>query len=148
MYVDLKIPVNGLMTEDVIFLHPNQIATAVDEIFKSRSIHHIPVLDDDHKPIGIISKSDYYMLLGRKTIFNVKKESFNNREFLASLLVEEIMNKDVMCIDWEAPLENVAKIFLENIVHAMPVTRDGKLIGIITSHDILKYMMSAHKVLN
>lgn len=59
---------------------------------------------------------------------------------MRSLLVREVMVKQVAKLRPEDKIELAADIFRENLFHAMPVVdNDGKLKGIVTTFDLLNY---------
>lgn len=132
--------VADIMSEDVIYLLPNERMTRVRTIFEEYPIHHIPIVDDDGMLVGILSKSDYLTLLDFVTLFNTKKAQRSNDKLLESLIVEEVMTPKVMTVTADVSLSYAAEILLENIFHALPVVDDQKrLVGILTSHDLLRH---------
>ena len=137
--VDLTRLVSEIMTTDLITIHPKEAMTEVERIFKSNDIHHIPVVDEDYAIVGIISKSDYLRTLHGLTLFKVSKAESYNTAMLRSLLVEEVMTKQIAHIRPDAPLSLAADMLLENLFHALPVVENNKLVGILTSFDLLKY---------
>ena len=57
-----NINIKEIMTSEVISVSPNDNMTVVDEIFKKNNIHHIPVVDNNGKIVGLISSTDYNKL--------------------------------------------------------------------------------------
>ena len=135
-----KIPVRHIMTSEVHFVGPNALGVEIKEIFDGSNFHHIPVVDDRQIVVGIISRLDYNMLLDHFTIFSVERAEVSNRQFLSAIIASEIMRKQVSVITAEDDMNEVARIFLENLIHCLPVVdKSGKLVGIVTAHDVLKY---------
>ena len=135
-----KIPVRHIMTSEVLFVGPNALGTEIKEIFDGSNIHHIPVVDDHQIVVGIISRLDYNMLLDHFTIFSVERAEISNRQFLSAIIASEVMRKQVSVITADDDMNVVVKIFLENLIHCLPVVdKSGKLVGIVTAHDVLKY---------
>ena len=59
---------------------------------------------------------------------------------MRSLLVKEVMSKQVATLGPEDTLELAAGFFRENMFHALPVVdEDNMLIGIVTTYDLLNY---------
>jgi len=136
---DKSLTVGSIMTTQVLSVAPDDTMNKVQAIFQEHHIHHIPVVDKD-KVVGIISYSDYLKLLHGFTIFNTQKSEEYNDAIMRSLLVREVMVKQVAKLRPEDKIELAADIFRENLFHAMPVVdNDGKLKGIITTFDLLNY---------
>lgn len=129
-----------IMTREVFFVHPNDTMQRVDEIFKMHNIHHVPVIDGESHVVGIISKSDYLKILHGFTLFKTAKSEEYNKAILRSLLVEEVMTKQVAALSPDDTVDVAAGYFRENLFHAIPVVdRQKKLVGIVTTFDMLNF---------
>jgi len=58
---------------------------------------------------------------------------------LEPFVIQEIMTRDVVSIDPEATAQMAASLMVEMKFGALPVARNGKLLGIITETDLLRY---------
>ena len=130
------------MTTDIISVEPLMLMTKVAEIFESNTFHHIPVVDNG-KPVGIISKHDYYMLLGSRT--KLKMEDFEkfNKRWLQALTVRDVMTVNPLCLNPDDLMLSTLDVFLENRHHAILICEKEKLVGIITPFDLLRILKSA-----
>lgn len=138
--IDRTATIATIMTRNVFFVHPNDTMQRVDELFNANNIHHIPVIDDESKVVGIISKADYLKILHGFTLFKTEKSKEYNKAILRSLLVSEVMTKQVASLYPDDTVEIAAGYFRENLFHAIPVVdRQKKLVGIITTFDMLNY---------
>ena len=144
---DKTTTVGQIMTTPVITVSPDDTMSKVQDIFRMNNIHHIPVVDKG-KVVGIISKSDYFRLLHGFTLFRTEKSNEYNDAIMRSLLVGEVMTKQVATLNPEDSLEMAAGFFRENLFHALPVVDKGKLVGIITTFDLITYAFSEYGVLN
>lgn len=118
----------------------------VDLIFETHPIHHIPVVEDE-QVVGMISKSDYFQILHGFTLFKAPVSKTYNEAVLRSLLVREVMTKQVACLKPEDTLAKAADYFRENLFHAMPIVDDqGKLRGILSTYDLLTHCFSGASV--
>ena len=70
--MDVQTKVSAVMTKEVISIHTQDAMTKVAVLFRTHRIHHLPVVDDDNKVLGIVSKEDYLLLCDHFTMF--KKE--------------------------------------------------------------------------
>lgn len=127
------------MTDQVISVKENTSLLEVQDIFSTHDFHHIPVVDHDGKVVGIISRLDYHLILDHFTIFRVDKARRTNAHFLGALIAGDVMSKNVAVINPDSQVEEANRIFLENLMHALPVVENGQLVGIVTTHNLLSY---------
>lgn len=129
-----------IMTEDVIIVHPNDTMDVVQDVFNRNNIHHIPVINEKHEVVGIISKGDYLLLCDHLTLFRRDLNQQNDLRFFKSLLVEEVMTKQVAKLRERDTIYMAAAFFRENLFHAIPIVDEhNKLKGIVTTFDLLNY---------
>ena len=131
--------VRSIMTDQVKSVHINTGLLAIKDIFETNDFHHIPVLDDENKVVGMISRLDYHLVLDHFTIFRVDKAGRTNDRFLGALIAKDVMTKNLATISPDTDIVEANKVFLENLLHALPVVEHGQLIGIVTTHDVLKH---------
>jgi CBS domain-containing protein len=132
-----------VMTQTVICLQPRDTMDKVDQIFKTRNIHHIPVVEDQ-KVVGMISKSDYHQILHGFTLFKAPVSKTYNEAVLRSLLVREVMTQQVITLHPEDGLETAADHFRKNLFHAIPIVdAEGKIMGILSTYDLISFCFSS-----
>jgi len=117
--------VSTIMIKNLITLTPESTLAEVSEIFSTRKIHHIPVLDNDVL-VGLITLYD----LWRK---NALHESYSD------IKVQEVMSKKLIKLEPDDKIGTAAELFLDNRFHALPVVQGDRLVGLITTFDVLKY---------
>lgn len=118
--------VSTIMTKELITVHPDDKLSMVLEAFKTKKIHHLPVIEDG-KLVGLITTSDLMWL---------------NRSFddYSSVQVSDVMTRKLATLEPSAKIGTAAEIFLENWFHALPIVDENELlVGIVTSFDILRY---------
>jgi acetoin utilization protein AcuB len=64
-------------------------------------------------------------------------------DLLSATKVEEAMTRNVITVQEEDPLEDAARILVDNKISSLPVMRGDQLVGMITGIDILRTMMDA-----
>ncbi len=133
-------PLSEIMTKDLITLGPNDTLEVVDFIFNNNEFRHIPVINDAGRIIGIISKSDYFLLCSGMTLVNKEAGEKKNHRFFRTLLAEEVMKKDLVTLSPNTKVSVAAGIFKENLFHAIPIVdEDHTLMGMISTIDLLNY---------
>ena len=135
------ISISDVMTREVITLNPKDTFDKAEELFQKNNIHHLPVVDDDKKVLGMISKSDYLSLSDRFSLFSKSLGEKINKSYFSSLLCEEVMRSPAVCVSHDSALSVAIGIFQENLFHALPITDDEKkLVGILSTFDVLNYL--------
>ncbi|HHJ50574.1 MAG TPA: CBS domain-containing protein [Phaeodactylibacter sp.] len=119
---------SSIMTTDVFTVKPDDTLAHVHDILLNKRFHHLPVVDDNNKLLGII------------TSYDLMKPGVSPEKF-AETPVKEVMTSRVASLRPEELIGGAARVFLENLFHGLPITDDdGKLVGIVTTHDVLKYV--------
>lgn len=135
---DITTRVEQIMTNDVIVLSPNDPLAKAKEVMESHNIHHLPVVDSDNNLLGILSNVEINTIKDWTDKFKNNGFEKSHRLF-GSLLAKDVMIKDVYFIDPKMSLYRIATIFNENAFHCLPVVEDGKLKGIVTPLDLIRY---------
>jgi predicted transcriptional regulator len=128
-------PVSTIMTTNVISVAERDRLTTVRDIFKEHAIHHIPVTRSG-KVVGIISRED--LLLFMKGLGENTLEKIINETRLNNYNVEVIMTRGVGKLEPTDRINVALDIFAKNLFRALPVVEDDKLVGIVTTFDIIK----------
>ena len=130
-------PVAAIMTKSLITVHPDDRYSKVEDVFRAHNIHHIPVVDQGNKLVGIVSKTDLHTLLDKLTGHTSGKAY--HEKLLSSMQIGEFMTLNPLVIEPEDTIGLAADIILSNKLHALPVVDDGTLVGLITNHDLLAF---------
>lgn len=132
-----RTPVSTIMTSDVVTLnHTHDLETA-EKLFKQHNIRHIPVVSGE-TIIGMLSYSD----LLRISFADATSEEDKNVDTVVynMFTIEQVMAKNVTSISPSDTIKDAAKILSQKEFHALPVIDNGKLIGIVTTTDLINYL--------
>jgi len=134
--------VSDIMTRKVITVPPDYSVERAVQLFQQRGIRHLPVLDGSQL-VGIVSERDLVRALEplrakKKKLLNVGGLFF----LLEPLEVKEIMSKDVISVPPDVSVQYAAASMVVSRLGALPVVADGKLVGIVTDTDLLRYLAS------
>ena len=135
--MNYETPVKVIMSRRIVSLKASDSFDAVKKIFRENDFHHIPIVDDKGEVQGIISKENWLRDLRNITLETSGK--IWTKRYYDSLTAGELMTPKPMIFDPEDTVKQAANIFMANLFHALPIVEDGQLIGIITTHDLLKY---------
>lgn len=143
--MNLLAPISTIMTHEIISLGPEDSLKSVENIFKAHKIHHIPVIDSD-KLVGMVSKSDYLFF---KRGFNDNSIDLKVDLFrLKTHKVRDIMIKKLAILEPGDKINIALEIFKENLFHAIPIVTEGKVVGMLTSYDIIKHLADSKGAIN
>ena len=122
--------VKGEMTLRVAFVLESDKIDKAFETMKVLNMHHVPVVRD-RKVIGMLSDRDILLHAHLK----------NGATVVPDKLVSEVMGKRLVMCNPETSIATVAEMMLSQHIHALPVVdKDGKLVGIITSSDLIRIL--------
>jgi CBS domain-containing protein len=129
--------VSHLMTSDIETIAPDLTLKALGQLLSTRHFRHLPVLDNGQL-VGIISRTDYDQVMVGLQLAHRSEEEID--EILETTFASKLMTVDVKTVTPDTTTEQVMKIFRDVSFHALPVMEDGKLVGIISHHDVFYYV--------
>jgi acetoin utilization protein AcuB len=113
----------------------------VDDALKrmrEEKVRRFPVVDKKGKLVGIVSDKDLlYAAPSPATSLSIYELHY----LYSRITIKEVMTHKVITVDENAPLEEAARIMVDNKVGGLPVMRGVELVGIITETDIFKTFM-------
>jgi acetoin utilization protein AcuB len=105
---------------------------------REEKVRRFPIVDDEGKLVGIVSDKDLlYAAPSPATSLSIYELHY----LYSRITVEQVMTRNVITVEEDDPLEEAARIMIDNKVGGLPVMRKGKLVGIITETDIFKTFM-------
>ncbi len=124
-------------TTELVKVAPDESVQGIQQIFESHDFHHLPVVERGEKLIGIISKEDF-LKVAYVLSLNTTGPTYSQKEY-QRLRAKDIMTAFPMTLDPDDTIGLAADIFLANKFHALPIVEDDQLMGLITSHDLLRF---------
>ncbi len=135
------VTVENVMVKNVVTVRNHDIMTVVANIFDNQSFNHLPVVDAGERVVGIVSRHDYNQLQHHFSKMLFKEARQSNERLFAALTVKEVMTKNPVCLEVNSSLKEVFDLLINNRYHSVLVMDSGKLAGIITPADLLKWAM-------
>ena len=126
------------MERDVITVKVTDPLKEIFNIFDQIKIRHIPVISGNTL-VGMVSYSD--VAVHRKGYDPEDDEGNENNPLLNTTVVRDYMNANPITVRHDQTILETAEIFASSAFHAMPVTDNHMLKGIITTTDIIKYFI-------
>ena len=143
--MNLLAPVSSIMTKNLVTLKSNDSIATAAEVFKTKKVHHIPVVDNG-KLVGMLSKSDY--LFFRRGFLNNQDDEKIEEIRMQNYEVSFIMSKVIATLESSDRINVTLDIFKENMFHAIPIVDNGQLCGMVTTYDIIKNLAEDKTAVN
>lgn len=133
-----KAPISMIMTTPVITLNKTDSLEAAERLFKVNHIRHIPVVEG-HVIIGMLSYTD----LLRLSFADVDYDNDDMSDVMVYNMfsIEQVMNKNIVSVSSSNSIKEVAEILASKEFHALPVVDNNALVGIVTTTDLIKYLL-------
>jgi CBS domain-containing protein len=132
---------------DIMTLHPKKVnpETSLDEVARlllSSTFTGVPVVDQEERPVGVISQSDLIYKAGMPMRLGLLAESDQQKvglvlEKLAPKKAQEVMNRPAITIEQDKLVTDAVNLMLKKQVKRLPVTdAGGKLVGMLSRLDV------------
>ncbi len=129
--------VDKIMTNKVVTVFETATFSEIKRVFDTHHFHHLPVLDFNNQLKGMISKEDLAKASYILTL-NTTGKTYTTKEF-DYISAKDIMSSYPVFLTPDDEIDLAADVFLSNKLHALPILDDGRLVGIVTTHDLLRF---------
>lgn len=135
-------PISKIMTRELVTLTLNDDLYKAEKLFRKHHIRHIPIVNGD-KIIGILSLSDLQRIsfLDGYDANEIKIDT----AIYDMLSIEQVMVKNPVKVKASIAIKSVVEILAKNEFHALPVVENGNLVGIVTTTDLLRYLLNQYE---
>jgi len=133
--------VRHIMTSPVITLFAEQTLPLADDVMRLKHLRHLPVVDDNGRLVGLVSHRDIL----RAQISSLSGLTANERNARQSdVKVLQLMTRDVWTAGLDAFASAAGQTLLDHKFGCLPVVdAAGRLVGIITERDYLRFAVKA-----
>jgi len=126
--------IRQIMTSEVFTVTESQNLNDAARLMWEHSIGSVPVLDEDNRPVAMITDRDIAMA------------SYLNGRHLGDIPVSTAQSRELVCCNYEDNLETVEALMQQSQVHRIPVVGDdAKLKGIISINDIARAYLAGDR---
>ncbi len=145
-----------VMKTGVVTVRPEIYVRELARILDERDISGAPVLDHHEEVVGVVTKSDL-VHFQRTGEYSPDRHAFFKQsdggdvpkgyhvEIPDSTRVSEIMTPAVFMAREETPVASLAKLMRRKHIHRLFITRGKKLVGVVTTMDLLKVFERAER---
>ncbi|MBI3911189.1 MAG: CBS domain-containing protein [Armatimonadetes bacterium] len=142
-----------IMTRAVITARPDTKLREIADLLVRHRISGVPVVDEENRVVGIVSETDLideekrHAHIPRTALYGVMPvpdevwvAAFEEGD---QLTAAQLMTHRVVTLPETTSAREVAEEMLSRHVNRIPITRDGRLVGIVTRADVLR-AVAAH----
>ncbi|MCR9216349.1 MAG: CBS domain-containing protein [bacterium] len=119
--------VGQIMTTDLFTVHESDVIDFAASLMDWQHVRHIPVEDDDHNLVGLVSH--------RAVLRHLARLNTDGRP--ESVPVSAIMSTEIVTATPSTPTIEAIELMRRHSISCLPVVREEKLVGILTEHDIV-----------
>jgi len=128
------------MNTYLVTVSPDTTIIKAKDIIDEKKINHLLVVDENENLLGLVSDRDVKKSWASPaTTLSVHELNY----LLTQLTVEMIMSKKIITISSGTTIESAALIMQKNRISALPVMEAEKLVGIITTTDVMEVLLRA-----
>jgi len=136
-----------VMTSNVISVRADASVGEIAEILLTNRISGVPVVDDAGDLIGIVSEGD---LIHRVEVGTERRRSWwlellSSKQILAHEFIKaharkaaDLMTRHVITVRPGTPLSDLASLLDKHGIKRVPVTENGKLVGIVSRANLVQ----------
>lgn len=130
--------IRRIMSAQLVTVHHGDPVSKVRQLIAQHGIHHVPVVSGENL-VGIISASDILRVSFGDT-FNTDQRTVD-ATLDHTFSIEGLMQKSPITLSATGSIRDAAEILAKNQFHALPVVDGEKLVGIVTSTDLIRYLL-------
>jgi len=139
-----------IMKKEVISVHPEMPVDELGRFFIEHDISGAPVVGPQGKLYGIVTEYD---LISQSKKFHIPSvlrifdaiiplegSGAIEKEIrkMAATQVADICTKDVITVEEDTPLEEIATIMAEKHITLLPVLKAGRVVGVVGKHEVIR----------
>ena len=120
--------IRTVMSGHLITALPTDSLVDVARELDAHSIGAVPVVDVEHRLLGIISTTDLVNLM-------------HDEKRLDAMVASDVMTANPISIDEFATADEAIGVMRNALIRHLPVTREGRLVGIVTAADLIRHLL-------
>lgn len=129
--------VHAFMTSNPATVEPETTLRELLALMNTHGWRQVPVVRDGLL-VGIVTDRDLRLAIDSPVL--AEEEHLDRADLLEELTVESCMTRDPVTVTPEQPAHEAADLMCVHKYGALPVVEDGRLVGIVTGEDFLRYI--------
>lgn len=142
-----SITARDIMSDQVVVVNEKMSVSQVAHLMLRERVSGYPIVSDTGEVVGIVTLTDLFILVD-KIAQEQSAGLVQDQNWLQAISkckhmpIGEIMTKNVILIDPDTSLIEIAETVVKWRIHTFPVVEENKLVGIVGRHDILNAIFS------
>ena len=132
-----RVKIKEIMVDKVIALREDDPFSHVEEKFRIFHIRHLPIVNEDHKLVGIITERDLYRISTPR-----KDEDGNliyDKETLDAHILKKVMTQNPFALTPDHSVADIIFAMADQKYGSVPIVdKFNTLVGIVTQNDIFR----------
>ena len=124
--------VSALMTRDPVCVPPDMPVYEAMKLLVENQVTGLPVVDDQQGLVGVITEKDMLRLLYEQDV----RDS----------AVRDFMTSEVVAFSTSDSVVDVCECLIQNNFRRVPIVENGKLAGIVSRGDVIRYILKIRQV--
>ena len=129
--------VGDYMTTNILVGKEEFPLSHITRLFNELKIHHLPIVDDENQVIGIISAND---LLRTFSMVMEMGDIAVSEDLADDSGIADFITRNPACCNPDDSILTAVRAFSDGKFHALPVVSNGKLVGIFTAKDLIRFL--------
>lgn len=113
-----------IMTTGVVTIQPEASINEAIELLLQKQVGGLPVVDEGGNLVGMITEYALLAMVYDKNVLHERVSSF--------------MTRQLLFVEYDVPITEIANKFILHRVRRLPVTRAGRLVGLVSRSDVLR----------
>ncbi len=132
------VAVGEIMTKDLFTLCLDDTLAQARQNFDRLKVRHLPVVKGE-KLLGILSLTDILRISFGESFGASQYEA--DEAIFEMLTIDQVMKHHPKTVSSKNTITEVAEILAHEEFHALPVVDDEKLVGIVTTTDVIRFLL-------
>lgn len=130
--------VKDLMRTEVFTVQEDAGVNELIDVLVAEHIHGAPVVDRDGRVSGVVTQQDIF--------FGVKGPGGDEGPEAAQVTIRDIMTAPAVCASEDTDVVSLCDMMYRLRIHRVPVVRDGRPVGIVSSLDVCRAVASGRRL--
>jgi len=131
-------PVSKIMTHAPLSVQRGDSILRVRRLFGEAGLHHLPVVDGK-RLVGMISSNSL-----AQRIWGTSDPRAADALLEHNTRLEDVMTRNPIAVDVHQTVREAARVMSQGALYAVPVTNQGELVGIVSSTDLIRYLLEQY----
>jgi CBS domain-containing protein len=123
--------IRTVMNGQIVTVGPDTPLLDVAREIAAHGISAVPVVDAQERLLGLVSTSDVVGIL-------LESQSLDGKT------ARDAMHAEPPSIDEFATAEEAIEVLRDALIRHLPVTREGRLVGLVTASDLIRHLLKHH----